>query len=1265
MFLSSLCANAQVTANFTFAVDSNPCMIGLIHFTDQSTGNITSRIWDFGDGTTFNIQNPVHQYTSPGTYQVRLTVADSLGANDTSTQSVTVSFGMNVTINKTNPTCTCDGRAHASVTGGTPPYNFVWSTGTPVPIDSVINLCAGSVTVTVTDANSCSTTKSATLTSSVLLVNITQADASCNGSCDGFAQVSVSGGTPPYMYQWSNGMIAQTSTNLCAGTYTLIITDNNNCSTTASVTISEPSAMSVTLSVTNGTCATTGTVCANVSGGTFPVAYTWSIGATTACINVSQSGNYSITVTNANGCTAAGSISATGGLFSTVTDASCNCNGSINLGSPQPGTSILWSTGDTTLSIQNLCSGNYSVTVTDTSGTCIDSFIINQLPPLTLTVNSSSGNCISQTGYACITVTGGSWPYTYVWSNLTTASCQQNLPAGNYSVTVTDNNGCAATTSFSVVTNFLTVTDTSSNPTCGNTDGFISTSVTGGSGNYIYQWSPVSGSDSSLNGLPTGNYSVVITDSISGCSVTKNYTLYGSCGTVSGQVFNDANRNGVQNAGENGLPGIFVELNPGGFRALTNQSGDYTIGVAVFDTFSVQVDAPTRYACSGTAMVQDSVTFPAGNLHTVIVTQASPDATGIDFGITQPQQPCGMISGYVFDDVNQNGIDDGEPRKNGVVVRLSNGQSAVTDFFGMYSILVPFNVPVTVSITASPNSYFCGANQPLFVQTFPPFNGTYSVTLTPGVPNSMGNDFGVHASPFFDVMVVGIGAGGGNQAGRNFNVWMDYKAFGTSSLNCTLRLTFDPLVHFVSATYAPTTVTSTYIEWEYPFGTAPNWNCMGMTFYLDSSATAGTMLTWTGSYGCGTPDGCPGNNSVTRTVQVITGPLRQAQNNGLNMMEVIHTGTPADIITTNDSTFSYFIYFQNNTTDTAYHLTVVDTLSPHLNIETISTPFSSHAYELSIPASNILIWEFDRINLPDSTTNYLHSYGFIQFNIHMKPNLAPGTTIEQRAAISFNRSETVLTNTASVTVFEPLSVSADATDVTCFGGSDGAVDLTVSGGILPYNFLWNNGSTNKELQDVPAGNYSVVITDGNGFTTTVSATVAEGVDVNAGDISGADTARIDQIIPYAVNQVAGYSYSWTVTNGTIIAGHGTHNIQVDFGTAGQGTLSVTASAQGCSETVSKTVVLTEPTSIWSLDGEVVKIFPNPGSGLFAIEIPVSTKEDVKIKVYDLPGRMILEKIVSHHSARFELNIGEQTDGLYFVRVESGEKQYNGKVMLMR
>lgn len=221
-----------------------PCNGSPIQFTDNSTGNPTSWQWDFGDGSPpSNGQNPTHTYTQTGPFTVTLT-ATAGGCSSTTTGNITIPPPINTSITGTDPLCNSgtDGTADLTVNGGTPPYSFVWSSGSTQ--EDPTNLTFGTTTVTITDANNCTATESIVLADpDTFFISAYSTFVSSQGACDGGGVVTQAGGTPPYTYSWDNGETTQTVTTLCEGQHTITVTDANGCTATRIIVVSAPACL--------------------------------------------------------------------------------------------------------------------------------------------------------------------------------------------------------------------------------------------------------------------------------------------------------------------------------------------------------------------------------------------------------------------------------------------------------------------------------------------------------------------------------------------------------------------------------------------------------------------------------------------------------------------------------------------------------------------------------------------------------------------------------------------------------------------------------------------------------------------------------------------------------------------------------------------------------------------------------------------------------------------------------------------------------------
>ncbi|KAF2518228.1 hypothetical protein EYY60_00275, partial [Flavobacterium zhairuonense] len=380
--------NCTATQNFTItepdALDATLVSQHNIDCNGANTGSITisaiggtgpySYWWDHSGGNGATASGLV-----AGTYTV--TVYDAFYSSIIKSFTITEPDALTATaVGQTNITChgANTGSATVSANGGTGSYTYSWApSGGSAATAS--GLSAGIYTVTVTDSNSCTATESFTITEpdALTATAVGQTNITCNGANTGSATVSANGGTGSYTYSWSpSGGSAATASGLGAGTYTVTITDANSCTATQSFIITEPDAIVITPSQTNILChgANTGSATVSANGGTGSYTYSWSPSGGSAATALGLSaGIYTVTVTDANNCTATQNFTIVQPALlngtSAVTNVACNGGntGAIDLtvsGGTGPYT-YDWGGGITTEDRTGLVAGTYSVTITD------------------------------------------------------------------------------------------------------------------------------------------------------------------------------------------------------------------------------------------------------------------------------------------------------------------------------------------------------------------------------------------------------------------------------------------------------------------------------------------------------------------------------------------------------------------------------------------------------------------------------------------------------------------------------------------------------------------------------------------------------------------------------------------------------------------------------------------------------------------------------------------------------------------------------------
>ncbi len=493
----------------------------------------------------------------PGVYSV--TVATPNGCDTTLTFTVTAPAPIQAAVQTTDASCAgvCDGAAQApGVTGGTAPYAFLWtpSPGAGQGTDTATDLCAGSYTLLITDANGCDTLIAFTINEPPPLVVVpAQTDVTCGSLCDGTASVAVSGGSPGYTYAWTPAVTGQgtpDATGLCAGSYSVLITDANGCTITQSFTILDAVPLDVSLQVLPASCpdACDGEAGVIVTGGQAPYAFAWSpepgAGQGTAAVTGLCPQAYSLVITDAVGCdtTIAFTVPAPPPIVATgtVTPPSCSgaCDGSISLSaSGGDGTfTYLWSPGVTGQGTPNatlLCAGSYQVTVSSGGCDTTITFELTAPPPIDAALTTTDPACAGACdGAASVTVAGGTPPYAFLW---TPAVSGQGTPdaadlcPGNYTVLVSDAAGCDTLIAFTITEPPPIVVDLTTTPaSCGGLcDGTATATVTGGAAPYQYDWQPVPGSGQGTpdaTGLCPGAYALTVTDA-NGCVLATPFTI--------------------------------------------------------------------------------------------------------------------------------------------------------------------------------------------------------------------------------------------------------------------------------------------------------------------------------------------------------------------------------------------------------------------------------------------------------------------------------------------------------------------------------------------------------------------------------------------------------------------------------------------------------------------------------------------------------------------------------------------------------------------
>jgi gliding motility-associated-like protein len=1038
-------------------------------------------LWAPGGQTT-----PTISGQAAGTYSI--TVTDSKGCVFTSNYTITQPALLAITFTQTNVSCFggTNASATATVTGGTAPYTYSWSPsgGTAA---TLLGMHSGTYTLTVTDSKGCLKTGTVTITQPPALTTTTShTNETCSYSDNGTATAIPSGGTPTYSYLWQPGSLTTASINsLASGTYTLTVTDSKGCTASAFATITQPAVLNETMtSLVNVKCSggTNGSVHASVTGGTAGYTYSWSPGgATTATISGLVAGTYTVTVTDSRGCQVINTATITQPAPLTVTAVqtplTCfNAHNGAATATASGGTApytYTWMPGALTGStITGLAAGTYTVTAKDAHlCTSITTVVVTQPPAIVLTVGSVNSSCGLPTGQAYVTVSGGVAPYSYSWSPTGgTNDTANNLLSGSYTVLVTDANGCSTTQWTNVNDNSgPTATIFSiTNVSCfGGSNGAATVGVAGGTGPFTYTWTPFGGAAPTATGLTAGTYTVTVLDA-NGCisnattspAITEPPALALILTTSDVNCFggNDGSASVSASGGTPGYAYTWLPSAIGGSSIGSLTAGSYTVQVTdanscvLSNPFSIS--APTVLSASITSSTNVSC-FGGTNGSAAVTASGGSPSYSYDW------LPYGGST------ATATGLSAGTFTVN--ITDIANCTTSAT------IIITQPATALTASSTSSGINCFGGSD------------GTASINAVGGTPGY---------TYLWTPSVGTASTASGLTAGTYFTLIQDANGCQTNTSSIVgapapLAVTLNPIQPSCSLSNGSVSSTVTGGTGPYTYSWTPGGSTASS---INSLAPATYTLLVTDSNSCSSSVSTLLINTPGPSASIIstTGVSCFGGNNGTATASV-SAGTPPYI-------YSWSPTGGSSLTGTAlsagnYTITVTDNLGCAGNaVATITQP---SALGVSISALSSVSCNGGS----NGSITVTGVGGTPTYSYSWSPIVSVAPTISGLSVGSYtvnvtdqNSCSTII----SIPITQPPTLSSSigsSTNVTCFNGTTGSAFVSVSGGTIPYSYLWSNGQTGSTASGLSAGSYTVTVTDFNGCTSTNTVLITQPTQV--------------------------------------------------------------------------------------------------------------------------------------------------------------------------
>ncbi len=664
------------------------------------------------------------------------------------------------------------------------------------------------------------------------------------------------------------------------------------------------------------------------------------------------------------------------------------CNGSASLtitGGTAPYTAV-WSNGSVGTTVNNLCSGVYSATVTDAASLTVTSSV-NILQPSQLNLFASTDNaCYGLcTGSAYLSAFGGTPAYTYTWSNGSMNAQQMNLCAGIYTVAVTDAMGCIASTTAAIVHSpQMNISVSQTNTTCYTScNGAASLNLTGGNAPFTYQWLPSFSNTYSVSNLCTGNQSVTVQDA-SGCAniYTFNIVPTGSISNLSATL---------TSTDETCL-----------------QSGDGQINLAL----SGSNPGPFTYQWSNGATSQNIYNISSNSFWVEISDGTPTGCISLQTNVGYVGINCGSISGNVYIDLNSDcikNVGDNNAASAPLIINPGNRVGYVNSI-GNYTVS---NLPYgTYSVSLNSN----------YGNFIPTCTQTITTNVNGGSQNSINNNLSVGFSsstnPDLKVSAQSNGIVPGFICYVNYNLSNLNNVSATGLFKAVLPSSF--IANITIGNPNTYSISGDTIIWNFSNITYTSNIQFQINFTVPLTTPLGSIFTSCMWAQPTVTDLNYANNTYcySRTVNGSFDPNDKT-------VSPVGVGANGDIAAS-VTDLTYLIRFQNTGNGPAVNIVVKDTLSTNLDVNTFEMLGSSHNYNIEILPGNILKWKFNNIMLPDSNSNEPGSHGYIQYRIKRNNNNTPGTQIKNTAYIYFDFNEPVVTNTAINTIETVTSISSQS-----------------------------------------------------------------------------------------------------------------------------------------------------------------------------------------------------------------------------------------------